>query len=109
MLTLCDSEEGVLAPHFCFKGPGTILQKKLNRPEGVISVWAPKGSYRLEQMLESIEALPDCSTRDALLGQTFKDYKIALLDDYSVHVQPEVSRCLCFTLINKLIKKEMDG
>ena len=44
-------------PEMLFKGIGT--RTKLNPPKGLNSQWAPKGSYRLEHMLEMVEKLPN--------------------------------------------------
>ena len=45
------------APHLVFKGKGTRTTS--NPPDGVFCQWAPKDSYRLEQMLETIKRLPN--------------------------------------------------
>ena len=47
--------------------------------------WAPKGSYRIEQILDMIKQLPN---RFNMF--TEKGYAIYVLDDYSVHLMPEV-------------------
>ena len=54
--------------------------------------WAPKGSYRLENMLSMVEKLPN---RYNMFSN--KDFAIYVLDDYSVHLQTE----LCDALLKK--------
>lgn len=80
------SEKNVkLKPEFLFKGAGKRVQ--LNPPEGVNVQWAPKGSYRLENMEAMIEQLP---TRVKSIVFEQKNWAIYSLDDYSVHLQKEV-------------------
>ena len=66
-----------------FKGKGTC--NKLNPPKGIKYHWAPKGSYRLEQMLATIAILPTGHHIFAM-----KSYCIYVLEDYSVHIMPQV-------------------
>ena len=61
----------------------------LNPPEGVNCQWAEKGSYRLEQMLEMIKTLPNRAN-----PFTKKNYCIYVLDDYAVHLMPEIRKAL---------------
>ena len=75
----------VVKPEFVFKGKGT----KLNPPRGIKYHWAPKGSYRLEQMLATISNLPN---RHHIF--TMKNCCIHVLDDYSVHIMPQVKDAL---------------
>ena len=51
--------------------------------------WAPKGSYRLPNMLSMISKLKQ-------KGNMFshKDFELYILDDYSVHNLPEVKEAL---------------
>ena len=70
-----------------FKGKGTCT--KLNPPKGIKYHWAPKGSYPLEQMLATISNLPN---RHHIV--TKKNYCIFVLDDYSVHILPQVKDAL---------------
>ena len=58
---------------------------KLNAPENVYFQWAEKGSYRLEQLLQTINHLPNRSHPFSK-----KDFAIYVLDDYAVHLMPEV-------------------
>ena len=51
--------------------------------------WAPKGSYRLEHMLSIIANLPN---RQNIF--THQNYGICVLDDYSVHIMPEIKAVL---------------
>ena len=60
---------------------------KLNPPDGVYFQWAERGSYRLEQMLETIKHLPN---RHNLF--TMKNYAIYVLDNYAVHLMPEIRK-----------------
>ena len=77
----------IVKPEFVFKGKGT--RTVLNPPEGIKFHWAPKGSYRLDQMLATISNLPN---RHHIF--TMKNYCIYVLDDYSVHIMPEVKAAL---------------
>ncbi len=74
-------------PEFVFKGKGT--KTKLQVPAGMHAQWAPKGSYRLENMLETIKHLPNLANPFSC-----KDYAVYVLDDYSVHITQEVRRAL---------------
>ena len=76
-----------LKPEFVFKGKGT--RTSLHPPDGIKYNWAPKGSYRLEQMLYIISNLPN---RYNIF--TPKNYAIYVLDDYSVHIVPEIKEAL---------------
>ena len=80
------SEVG-LKPEFVFKGKGT--RTHLTPPEGVNYQRAPKGSYRIEQILDMIKQLPN---RFNMF--TEKGYAIYVLDDSSVHLMPEVRQAL---------------
>lgn len=77
----------VVKPEFVFKGKGT--RTHLSPPDGIKYHWAPKGSYRLEQMLATISNLPN---RHNLF--MMRNYCIYVLDDYSVHLMPEVKSAL---------------
>ena len=46
-----------LLPEFVFKGKGT--RTKVKPPENMHYQWAPKGSYRLDEMLKTISHLPN--------------------------------------------------
>lgn len=89
-MTIVSSKDGCLPPHFVFKGKGTRIQLGLNRPAGVTTLFAEKGSYRLPTMLDTIKQLPNLRKEDCIPGRAFKNWKLMLLDDYSVHITPEV-------------------
>ena len=76
-----------LLPEFILKGKGT--RTKVNAPENMHYQWAPKGSYRLEQRLKTISHIPN---RFDMF--TPKRYAIYVLDDYNVHLLPEVKEAL---------------
>lgn len=80
-----------IRPQFVFKGKGTFLQGRLNRPVGVTSHWSPKGSYRIETMKATIKTLPNLKAQN-IFSQ--RQWAIYILDDYSVHVTEEVRRDL---------------
>ena len=48
-----------LHPEFVFKGTG-LTPPELTTPSNIHYQWAPKGSYCLEQLLETIKHLPNC-------------------------------------------------
>ena len=75
------SDESIeLLNEFCFKGAGTG-RIVLELPENSEAQWSPKGSYRLEQMLETIARLPNRSTPwTRKSGQGFGIY---MLDNYA--------------------------
>ncbi|KAI8503739.1 hypothetical protein Bbelb_187100 [Branchiostoma belcheri] len=51
-----------MRPQFVFKG--TILQEKLQRPEGVATHWGPKRSSRLDTIKVTINTLPNSKGRN---------------------------------------------
>lgn len=57
--------------------------------EGVNFRWAPKGSYRIEQILGMIDSLPNRFNMFTEQG-----FAIYVLDDYSAHLMPEVRQAL---------------
>ena len=73
-----------LQPEFVFKGTGK-RPPQLTPPPGIKYQWAPKGSYCLEQLLEMINHLPN---RFNMFSH--QKYAIYVLDDYAVHLMPEV-------------------
>ena len=73
-----------LKPDFIFKGKGT--KTSLHPPDGIKYNWAPKGSYRLEQMLYTISNLPN---RYNIF--TPKNYAIYVLDEVML---PEIKEAL---------------
>ena len=84
---LCSDPGVILKPEFVFKENGTCTV--LHPPKGIKFNWAPKGSYRLEQMLHTISNLPN---RFNIF--TPKNYAIYVLDDCSVHLIPEIKEAL---------------
>ena len=70
-------------PQFVMKGLGkckAMKEVQETAPEGVLVQWAEKGSYRLEQMLKTIETLPNRATFwNKNTGQNFAIY---ILDNY---------------------------
>ena len=72
-----------LLAEFVFKGKGT--RTKVNAPENMHYRWAPKGSYRPDQMLKTISHLPNRST--CLCQKTMRK-------TISVHLLPEVKEAL---------------
>ena len=80
---LCSDPKVDLKPEFVFKGKGT--RTHLTPPEGINYHWAPKGSYRIEQILDMINRFNMF---------TEKGYVIYVLDNYSVHLMPEVRQTL---------------
>ena len=77
-----------LKPEFVFKGKGT-RSKHVQGPDGIYHQFAEKGSYRLPQMLSTIEHLPNKAH-----VFTKKDNAIYSLDNYSVHNMPDVKKAL---------------
>ena len=94
--TTCWQERGLpslrkcLMTHRTSCHPQNLFSRAKGRahpPEGVYVQWAPKGSYRLETMLGTISHLRNRSNIF-----THRDYALYILDDYSVHVMPEVKQ-----------------
>ena len=77
-----------LPPEFVFKGTGK-RPPQLAPPPGIKYQWAPKGSYRLEQLVETINHLPN---RFNMFSH--QNFAIYVLDDYAVHLMPEVRQAL---------------
>ena len=76
-----------LKPEFVFKGKGT--RTKVNVASDVKYQWSESGSYRIEQMKKTIENLPN-----RFNPFTQKNFAIYVLDDYAVHLMPEVRKML---------------
>ena len=85
--TVSSSPEMNTFPEFVFKGKG--IRTKINSPPNVHYQWSPSGSYRLEHILKTISHLPN---RYHIFSE--KDYAIYVLDNYVVHLMPEVRRAL---------------
>ena len=76
-----------LKPEFIFKGKGT--RTKLNLPSGIKFQWSESGSYRTDQLKQTIMNLLN---RFNLL--TCKDFAIYVFDDNVVHLMPERRKLL---------------
>lgn len=87
VFTQVSSDSKFHTPEFVFKGKGT--RTKVNVAEDIKFQWSPSGSYRLEQLLKTINNLPNLYH-----PFTQKDYAIYVLDDYAVHLMPEVRKAL---------------
>ena len=85
--SVSSSEEVEILPEFVFKGVGT--RTKINAPPNVYYQWSPSGSYRLEHLKKTISNLPN---RYNMFSE--KDFAIYVLDDYAVHLMPEVRQAL---------------
>ena len=77
-----------LYPEFVSKWTGK-RPPKLTTPPHVRYQWAPKGLYRLDQLLETIKHLPNCFNIFS-----HSNFAIYVLDDYAVHLIPEVRKAL---------------
>ena len=75
-----------LRPEFIFKGKGTRTKIDVTN---VNYQWSPSGSYRLEHMLKIIKNLPN-----RFNPFTQKGFAIYVLDDYAVHLMPEIRKTL---------------
>ena len=75
-----------LHSEFVFKGTGK-RPPKLITPPNIHYQWSPKVSYRLEQLLETIKHLPN---RFNIFS--YANFAIYVLDDYAVHLMPEVGK-----------------
>ena len=74
-------------PEFVFKGKGT--RTKLNPPSSIKFQWSESGSYWIDQLKQTIMNL-----RNRFYPFTCKDFTIYVLDDYVVHLMPEVRKLL---------------
>ena len=74
-----------LKPEFAFKGKGK--RTKLNSPSGIKAQWSESGSYRIDQLKQTIMNLPN-----RFNPFTSKDFAIYVLHDYAVHLMPEVRK-----------------
>ena len=73
-----------LQPEFVFKGKGERAKVAV---DNVNYQWPPSGSYRLEHILKTISNLPN-----RFNPFTQKNFAIYVLDDYTVHLMPEVRK-----------------
>ena len=90
MTHVSSDPEMYIEPQFVFKGKG--IRAKVNPPEGILAQWAEKGSYRLPQLLKTIEKLPNRAT--PFNQKSGKNFGIYVLDDYAVHLMPEVRQAV---------------
>ena len=74
-----------LKPEFVSKGKGT--RTKLNPPSGIKFQWYESGSYRIDQLKQTIMNIPN-------RFNPFKDFAIYVLDNYAVHLMAEVRTLL---------------
>ena len=74
-------------PEFVFKGKGT--RTKVDVAESVKYQRSPSGSHRLEHMLKTTNNLPNRYN-----PFTLKNFAMYVLDDYAVHLMPEVRKAL---------------
>ena len=84
VFTQISSDGTIFMPEYVFKGSGK-RPPTLKTPERMHYQWAPKGSYRLEQMVETIKRLPNKHN-----PLTQANYDIYVLDNYAVHLMPEI-------------------
>ncbi|CAL4062693.1 unnamed protein product [Meganyctiphanes norvegica] len=74
-------------PEILFKGKGVGVH--INPPQNMSVQFAPKGSYRLENMLKMVKTL---KKRRHIIPQN--EYSLYILDDYSVHLHDELRKQL---------------
>ena len=88
MFTQVSSNSNInLNPEFEFKGKGT--RTKVAVTDNIHYQWSESGSYRLEHMLKTINNLPN-----RFNPFTQKYFAINVLDDYAVHLLPEIRKAL---------------
>ena len=87
VFTQVNSNSKFYTLEFVFKGKGTCT--KINVEEDIKFQWSPSGSYRLDELLKTIDNPPN-----RYHPFTQKDYAIYVLDDYTVHLMPEVRKAL---------------
>ena len=88
VFTQVSSQKNInLNPEFVVKGVGT--QTKVSVPDSVKYQWSASGSCRIDQMPKTISNLPNRYN-----PFTPKDFAIYVLDDYAVHLMPEVRKAL---------------
>ena len=76
-----------LKSKFVFKGKGT--RTKLNPSSGIKFQWPERGSYRIDQLKQTIMNLPR-----RFNPFMCKDFAIYVLNDYAVHLMPAVWKLL---------------
>ena len=65
------------------------MRTKINIPSGIKVQWSDSGSYRNDQLKQTMLNLPDRYN-----PFTCKDFAIYELDDYATHLMPEVRKLL---------------
>ena len=85
---ITNNENIQLVPEFVFKCTDK-RSPKLTPPLETHYQWADKGSYRLEQLLETIKHLPNWFNIFS-----HDNFAIYVLDDYAVHLMPEIRQDL---------------
>ena len=92
------SPEKNVIPKFVFKGKG--IQTKMNSPPNVHYQWSPSGSYQLDLVDRShLVTTGSAHSQNNFTFDIFtkKDYAIYVLDNYAVHLMPEV----CYALFER--------
>ena len=79
-----------LKPEFVSKGKGT--RTKLNPPSGIKFQWYESGSYRIDQLKQTIMNIPN--RFNSFTFNPFKDFAIYVLDNYAVHLMAEARTLL---------------
>ena len=87
LFTQVNSESKFITPEFIFNGKGK--QAKVNVGDDIKFQWSPSGSYHFEQILKTISNLSN-----RYIPFTQKIYSIYVLDDYAVHLMPEIRKAL---------------
>ena len=90
LLSLCKSPLIQLLTLFLYFLQGERNENKLNPPERVKVQGSDSGSYRLEQMLQTLKNLPNRNRNPF----TKKDWEIYVLDNYAVHIMSEIRKAL---------------
>ena len=86
VFTQINSESKFITQEF-IKGKGTPT--KFNVADYIKFQWSPSGSYRFGHMLKTISNLPNHYN-----PFTQKNYSIYVLDDYAIHLMPEIRKAL---------------
>ena len=88
VFTQASSDSSIdLKPEFVSKGKRT--RTKLNQPSGIKFQWHESGSYRIDQLEQTIMNIPN-----RFNPFTCKDFAIYVLDNYAVHLMAEVRTLL---------------
>ena len=98
---IASKNDVLIYPEFLFKGKGNvklnppIIDASVDPPKKVNVQWADKGSYRLKNMQNMIDLLPS-QKKSIFMGDpnNVKHFRIYVLDNYAVHLQPEIKKLL---------------